>query len=116
MQLAFSAADEAFRSEVAAWMGEHLRGEFECLRHRGGPGDEEAFPEVRKAWERELAAGRWTCVGWPVEHGGRGLIVEEPVSTPPPLRAAVMPPNAPQPPASPFPSNPLHTLNRKGAL
>ncbi|MFO1377020.1 MAG: acyl-CoA dehydrogenase family protein [Steroidobacteraceae bacterium] len=76
MQLAFSAEDEAFRSEVAAWMREHLRGEFECLRHRGGPGDEDAHPEARKEWERELARGRWTCVGWPVEHGGRGLSIE----------------------------------------
>ncbi len=76
MQLSFSAEDEAFRAEVAAWMHEHLRGEFECLRHRGGPGDEDAHPEARKEWERELARGRWTCVGWPDEHGGRGLSIE----------------------------------------
>ena len=25
------------------------------------------------AWERHLATGGWTCVGWPTEHGGRGL-------------------------------------------
>ena len=67
-------ADEAtFREEIRDWMGEHLRGEFAKLRHRGGPGDEHAFVEERMAWERELAAGGWTCVGWPVEDGGRGL-------------------------------------------
>lgn len=75
MRLEFSPEDEAFRAEVAQWMAEHLRGEYECLRHRGGPGDEDAYPEERKAWERQLASGRWTCVGWPVEHGGRGLSI-----------------------------------------
>ncbi|HET8883654.1 MAG TPA: acyl-CoA dehydrogenase, partial [Solimonas sp.] len=52
--------DEAFRAQVAAWMAEHLQGRFAELRHRGGPGDEEAFPGLRKEWERELAAGGWT--------------------------------------------------------
>ena len=70
-----SAQDAAFRVEVAQWMRTHLTGEFEALRHRGGPGDEDAYPELRKQWEQQLAAGRWTCVGWPVEHGGRGLSV-----------------------------------------
>jgi len=65
--------ERAFREEVRDWMAEHLRGEFAVLRHRGGPGDEHAFVEERMAWERELASGGWTCVGWPVEHGGRGL-------------------------------------------
>ena len=73
MQIEFSAADEAFRGEIAAWMRDHLVGEFAPLKHRGGPGDEDAFPERRKEWEKKLAAGGWTCVGWPKEHGGRGL-------------------------------------------
>jgi alkylation response protein AidB-like acyl-CoA dehydrogenase len=65
--------ENEFREEVRDWMSEHLRGDFAVLRHRGGPGDEHAFVEERMAWERELAGGGWTCVGWPVEHGGRGL-------------------------------------------
>nr|WP_243393556.1 acyl-CoA dehydrogenase [Solimonas fluminis] len=72
-------ADEAFRAEVAGWMREHLSGRFAPLKHRGGPGDEEAFPELRKEWERELAAGGWTCVGWPKEAGGRGLGIQQQV-------------------------------------
>lgn len=67
--------DEAFRAEVAQWMQANLGGRFECLRHRGGPGDEDAYPELRKEWEQLLAAGRWTCIGWPKEHGGRELSV-----------------------------------------
>src|SRR3546814_13978453 len=50
-------ADEAFRDEVASWMREHLGGRFAELRHRGGPGAEEAFTDLRKQWESELAAG-----------------------------------------------------------
>ncbi|WP_095158416.1 acyl-CoA dehydrogenase family protein [Pseudomonas sp. Irchel 3E13] len=79
MKIGFNSADEAFRKDVAQWMAEHLRGEFEPLRFRGGPGDEHSFPEQRKAWERELAAGGWTGVGWATEHGGRGLSISQQV-------------------------------------
>lgn len=67
--------DAEFRREVAGWLDEHLTGRFEPLRFRGGPGDGDAFPELRKEWEREMAEGRWSCIGWPEEHGGRGLPV-----------------------------------------
>ncbi|MNZ49410.1 Acryloyl-CoA reductase (NADH) [compost metagenome] len=79
MRISFSAEDEAFRAEVAAWLADNLCGEFEALRFRGGPGDEHSFPEERKAWERKLAEGGWTCVGWAPEHGGRGLSISQQV-------------------------------------
>jgi acyl-CoA dehydrogenase len=66
-------SETEFRAEVRDWMAEHLTGDFGHLRFRGGPGDEHAFVEDRMAWERELASGGWTAVGWPTEHGGRGL-------------------------------------------
>ncbi|CAG9176880.1 acyl-CoA dehydrogenase family protein [Cupriavidus pinatubonensis] len=69
----------AFRAEVAHWMAANLTGEFACLQHRGGPGDEEAYPELRKAWERRLADGGWTGLGWPCAHGGRELPVMQQV-------------------------------------
>lgn len=62
-----------FRESVRTWVEEHLTGDFAVLRHRGGPGDEHAFVPERIEWERELASGGWTCVGWPTEFGGRGL-------------------------------------------
>jgi alkylation response protein AidB-like acyl-CoA dehydrogenase len=71
--------EAVLRAEIAAWMAAHLSGEFACLRYRGGPGDEDAFPELRKAWERELAQGGWTGLGWPVEAGGRGWSVADQV-------------------------------------
>ena len=63
----------AFRAEVAAWMQAHLRGEFEPLRGRGGLGDPTYDPALGKRWEQELAGGGWIGIGWPQEHGGRGL-------------------------------------------
>jgi len=68
-----------FRAEVAGWMTSHLTGRFAALKHRGGPGDEEADPAQRKAWERELATGGWIGVGWPTASGGRGLSIAEQV-------------------------------------
>ncbi|MGZ4455715.1 MAG: acyl-CoA dehydrogenase family protein [Nocardioides sp.] len=73
MDLTYSEEDQAFRAEVRAWLEEHLSGEFADLRGLGGAGrDHEALDE-RLAWNRHLAAHGWTCLGWPEEHGGRGL-------------------------------------------
>ena len=79
MQLNFSAENEQFRREIAGWLEANLCGEFEPLRGRGGPGDEHSFPEERKAWERKLAAGGWTCIGWPESYGGRDASIEQQV-------------------------------------
>ena len=79
MKLRFSAADEHFRAEAADWLRENLRGEFEPIRGRGGPGDEHAYVAQRKAWERRLSQGGWTCIGWPREYGGRGATIEQQV-------------------------------------
>ncbi|SDS06593.1 acyl-CoA dehydrogenase family protein [Pseudomonas oryzae] len=79
MKIGFGIEDEAFRQEVAHWLQQHLQGEFEQLRFRGGPGDEHMFPEERKAWEREMARGGWIGLGWPRECGGRGLSISQQV-------------------------------------
>ncbi len=65
--------NEAFRAEVRAWLEDHLSGEFAELRGTGGPGREHEAYDGRLAWNRHLAEHGWTCLGWPVEHGGRGL-------------------------------------------
>ena len=79
MHLGDSDADAAFRTEIREWMADNLTGKFAPLRFRGGPGDEHVFVEERMAWERHLAAAGWTCVGWPAEHGGRGLPINQEV-------------------------------------
>jgi alkylation response protein AidB-like acyl-CoA dehydrogenase len=67
--------DEAFRKEVRSWLDDHVTGEFAALGGRGGSGDETYGFETRLEWEKELASGGWTCIGWPVEYGGRGASV-----------------------------------------
>jgi len=79
MDLRFSEEDEAFRAEVAAWLADNLKGEFAAVRGRGGPGDEHALFDERLAWERHMGRAGWTCVGWPKEHGGRGLSLDRQV-------------------------------------
>jgi alkylation response protein AidB-like acyl-CoA dehydrogenase len=79
MNTRFSVDDEAFRREIAGWLEAHLKDEFAAVRGRGGPGDEHALFEERHAWERKLGADGWTCVGWPVAYGGRGLPLSQQV-------------------------------------
>ena len=79
MNIGFSAADEQFRQQVAEWMQQHLAGDFAPLRFRGGPGDEDFAPALRKAWEQALAKGGWIGAGWAQEHGGRGLSINRQV-------------------------------------
>jgi len=70
---------DVFRATLRDWLAEALRAEFAGLRGVGGPGREhEAFAE-RLAWERHLSAAGWTCLGWPVEHGGRGATLAQQV-------------------------------------
>ncbi|BBX13276.1 MAG: acyl-CoA dehydrogenase IpdE1 [Mycolicibacter algericus] len=68
-------AVEEFRAEVRAWLSENLVGEFAKLKGLGGPGREHEAFEERMAWNRHLADAGLTCLGWPTEHGGRGLSV-----------------------------------------
>jgi len=79
MHARFSREDEAFRAEVAGWLEANLAGEFERLRGRGGPGDEHALYEERRAWERRLGRDGWIGIGWPKEVGGRGLPLSQQV-------------------------------------
>ena len=73
MDTRFSPEDETFRREICDWLGDNLSGEFATLRGRGGPGDEHACVDERKAWEARLGEAGWIGLGWPVEVGGRDL-------------------------------------------
>ncbi|WP_341350847.1 acyl-CoA dehydrogenase family protein [Nocardioides convexus] len=73
VDLTESAEDRAFREEVRTWLADHLSGEWGALRGLGGPGREHEAHDERLAWNRHLAEHGWTALGWPVEHGGRGL-------------------------------------------
>ncbi|PKV96311.1 alkylation response protein AidB-like acyl-CoA dehydrogenase [Amycolatopsis echigonensis] len=73
MDLRYTPEDEQFRAEVREWLSDHLAGEFAALKGLGGSGREHEAPQERQAWNQHLAAHGWTCLGWPVEYGGRGL-------------------------------------------
>ena len=79
MKLQFSAEDELFRGEISSWLADNLTGEFEKIRYRGGPSDEHMYPAERHEWEKKLAAGGWTCIGWPEEFGGKNATIEQQV-------------------------------------
>jgi alkylation response protein AidB-like acyl-CoA dehydrogenase len=79
LDVRFSKEDEDFRREIAGWLESALAGEFAPLRGRGGPGDEHAFVDERKAWERKLGADGWIGLGWPSGVGGRDLPLSQQV-------------------------------------
>ena len=68
MKLGFSQADERFRAESADWLNGQMAGEFAVIK---GINTLTAKAERRKEWEQQLAAHRWSCIGWPEEWGGR---------------------------------------------
>ena len=68
-----SSGEETFRTEVAAWMRDHLRDEFEPLRGKAGFGYSGYDPVLAKRWEQRLAQGGWIGIGWPAGFGARAL-------------------------------------------
>jgi alkylation response protein AidB-like acyl-CoA dehydrogenase len=74
MKLGFSPAEEAFRAEIARWIGEALKEEFTGLRTPNFGRDN--VPIMRK-WERHLAAAGLSVIGWPEAYGGRSATLVE---------------------------------------
>ncbi|AXT84321.1 acyl-CoA dehydrogenase [Aeromicrobium sp. A1-2] len=69
--------DAAFRTEVRSWLEANLAGRWAALKGVGGSGSGEDAYDERLAWNRHLAEHGWTCLGWPAEHGGRGLSLSQ---------------------------------------
>ncbi|WP_394429013.1 acyl-CoA dehydrogenase family protein [Streptomyces sp. SGAir0957] len=66
MDLTIDADDAAFRAQARDWLAAHVPDEpLPSLE------TEEGFA-AHRAWERELAADRWSVVSWPERYGGRG--------------------------------------------
>ena len=79
MDLTDSPEDRAFRAEVRGWLEDNLVGDFAALKGLGGSGKDLEAHDERLEWDRHLARHGWTCIGWPVEHGGRGLSLSQQV-------------------------------------
>jgi len=76
MKLGFSKTEEDFRAECAAWFAGQMAGEFSDIK---GITTLTAKAERRKEWEQQLAAHKWSCIGWPEDWGGRGASLAEQV-------------------------------------
>ncbi len=71
MNLQFTPRQDAFRAEVRAWMEAHVP----TVPLRSGDSREGFAQHV--AWEKQLAAARWSVVSWPEAYGGRGASLME---------------------------------------
>lgn len=76
MKLGFSPAEEAFRAECADWLNGQMAGEFSDIK---GITTLTAKSDRRKEWEQQLAAHKWSCIGWPEQWGGRNATLAQQV-------------------------------------
>jgi alkylation response protein AidB-like acyl-CoA dehydrogenase len=72
----FSPDDEEFRGRVREWLAANVPAE---LRGTGGHGRADEAFAGRLAWNRQLAAAGWSCLGWPAAHGGRDATLAQQV-------------------------------------
>ncbi len=70
MELAFSAAEEAFRAEARAWLRANVP------RDLPPSGSERGFA-AHVVWEQQLHAAGWSVVAWPRAFGGRDASIVE---------------------------------------
>ncbi|WP_019544474.1 acyl-CoA dehydrogenase family protein [Streptomyces sulphureus] len=71
MNLDLGESELAFRDEARAWLRAHVP--TEPLP----PTDSAEGFAARRAWEGEVATGRWSVVSWPEQYGGRGATLLE---------------------------------------
>jgi alkylation response protein AidB-like acyl-CoA dehydrogenase len=70
LDLTLSPSEQAFRDELRAWLE----------AHNPGPaprGDDDAWFEFARTWQKKLHEGGWTGLSWPQEYGGRGATLIE---------------------------------------
>jgi alkylation response protein AidB-like acyl-CoA dehydrogenase len=75
MQLMYSAEDEAFRTELRAWLRDNLPTGWMDAVDRGETLEMavDARKAFNEAWPERLFEGGWICATWPKEYGGKGL-------------------------------------------
>ena len=65
MDLTYTRAEEAFRSEARAWLEAHVP------REPWPSGDTAEGFALHRTWEKKLFEARWAVVSWPRAYGGR---------------------------------------------
>jgi alkylation response protein AidB-like acyl-CoA dehydrogenase len=76
MDLSYPPEAEAFRSEIRAWLEEHLPDGWFDDDFMQTAEERKLF---QKDWARKLYEGGWICATWPKEYGGKGLSTMEAV-------------------------------------
>jgi alkylation response protein AidB-like acyl-CoA dehydrogenase len=72
VDFAYAAEDEAFRSELQAWLDANLPDFTDGTEIGAGHADETRRTMARRqAWQQRLHAGRWAAINWPRRWGGR---------------------------------------------
>jgi len=75
MDLKPTAAEQAFRSELRAWLKQNQPEKWN-VSARAGETDPEYWAYLR-TWQKTLFDGGWAGISWPKEYGGRGASVIE---------------------------------------
>ncbi|MGF0313446.1 acyl-CoA dehydrogenase family protein [Rhodococcus sp. IEGM1428] len=70
MSLHFTASEDEFRAEARTWLATHSPGRLPSMDTADGAA-------AHRAWEKELAAHRWSVVAWPAALGGRDATLTE---------------------------------------
>ncbi len=70
MDLDYPEEAEAFRTEIRAWLVDHLPDGWFDDDFSMTPDERAAFNEE---WTTKLHEGGWICASWPTEYGGKGL-------------------------------------------
>jgi alkylation response protein AidB-like acyl-CoA dehydrogenase len=68
MRLQYAPEDEAFRTELVAWLEANAPRE---AMEREPKQSSAHMPDWARAWQRQLFDEGWLVPGWPPEHGGR---------------------------------------------
>ena len=76
MDLTYPPEAEAFRTEIRAWLEDHLPDGWFDDGFTMTPAERETFYEE---WTKTLFEGGWICASWPTEYGGKGLSTMESV-------------------------------------
>ncbi|MGI8536370.1 MAG: acyl-CoA dehydrogenase family protein [Mycobacteriales bacterium] len=71
MDLRHSEQDEQFRTELRAWLDQHLPLEMREPAFWAELSDDESF-QARRTWEAGKADAGFAGIQWPTEYGGRG--------------------------------------------
>ncbi|CAN5874227.1 acyl-CoA dehydrogenase [soil metagenome] len=74
MDLTYPPEAEAFRTDIRAWLEEHLPAGWFDESVEQTPEQKAAFNEE---WPSKLYEGGWICASWPTEYGGKGLSTME---------------------------------------